>query len=255
MRITDKSIFSEYHALVGKNIPAWLEALGGEPQEADLTYQVRASAVYSSNIEGNTVDLNSFMNSIASKTNFKPGKEVDEIKDLVAAYELAKQHELTEKNFLTAHKTMSRTLLIKDKRDRYRTERMGVFDHSGMVYLAVEPGKVKAEMKLLFEDISQLLKTPLTPEAAFYHASLLHLRLAHIHPFWDGNGRMARLLEKWLLSNTLNGRAWAFPSEKYYKEHLADYYRNIRLGMDFYDLDYGKSLPFLAMLPACMVTQ
>ncbi|MBI5913996.1 MAG: Fic family protein [Bacteroidetes bacterium] len=240
---------------MGNQIPAWLAALGSEPAEADLTYLVQASAVYSSNIEGNTVDLNSFMNSIASKTKFKPGKEVDEIKDLVAAYEFAKQQELTEKNFLAAHKTMNRTLLIKDKQGTYRTERMGVFDHTGMVYLAVEPEKVKAEMKLLFEDIGQLLRRALTDEEAFYHASLLHLRLAHIHPFWDGNGRMARLLEKWLLSKTLNGRAWALPSEKYYKEHLADYYRNIRLGMDFYDLDYGKSLPFLAMLPACMMPQ
>ena len=129
---------------------------------------------------------------------------------------------------------------------------MGIFDDTGMVYLAVEPEKVKAEMKLLFQGIAQRSKTPLTPEAAFYHASLLHLRLAHIHPFWDGNGRMARLLEKWLLSKTLNGRAWALPAEKFYKEHLADYYRNIRLGMDFYELDYGKCLPFLAMLPTCM---
>jgi hypothetical protein len=31
----------------------------------------------------------------------------------------------------------------------------------------------------------------------FYFASLIYLRFAHIHPFRNGNGRAARLLDKW----------------------------------------------------------
>jgi Fic family protein len=32
---------------------------------------------------------------------------------------------------------------------------------------------------------------------------LIHLRLAQIHPFRDGNGRAARLIEKWFVAEKL----------------------------------------------------
>lgn len=82
----------------------------------------------------------------------------------------------------------------------------------------------------------------------FYHAALIHLKFVHIHPLWDGNGRSARLLEKWLLSHSLNSRAWKIQSEKYYKEHLEEYYQTINLGVNYYELDYDKCLPFLLLL-------
>ncbi|MDP6909884.1 MAG: Fic family protein, partial [Flavobacteriales bacterium] len=197
---------------------------------------------------GNSVDLNSFMNSRMGERLFKPQNEIKEIEDLVDAYEFAHENELNEKNLLTAHGILSRTLLIQDKQGIYRNDRMGVFDGSGMVYLAIEPQFVEEKMKQLFEDIATLLTKSSGIEEWFYYASLIHLKFAHIHPFWDGNGRTARLLEKWFLSENLNGRAWKIQSEKYYKEHLSEYYSNINLGVDYYDLNYDKCIPFLLML-------
>ena len=126
---------------------------------------------------------------------------------------------------------------------------MGVFDNSGLVYMAIEDQFVGEKMKELFSDINILMANKLEIVEAFYHASLLHLKFAHIHPFWDGNGRAARLLEKWFLSEVINGRTWKIQSEKYYKEHLADYYENINLGVNYYELNYDKCMPFLLMLP------
>lgn len=76
-----------------------------------------------------------------------------------------------------------------------------------------------------------------------------NLKFVHIHPFWDGNGRSARLLEKWFLSKQINGRAWKIQSEKYYKEHLANYYDTINLGVNYYELNYDNCIPFLMLLP------
>ncbi|MCB9337871.1 MAG: Fic family protein [Lewinellaceae bacterium] len=249
MRIVEKTYFEQYQKEIGHQIPALLEAFDVSNSSVDVAYRMQASAVFSSNIEGNSVDLNSYMNSITAKENFKSGKEVQEIEDLVRAYQFCLAHPLNEKNFLKTHQIMGKSLLAKGKQGIYRNDRMGVFDSGGLVYLAIEPEKVADAMKEFFRDISTLLKADSTWEEDFYHAALIHLKLAHIHPFWDGNGRMARLLEKWFLSQKINGRAWAIQSEKFYKDHLSDYYKNINLGVNYYELDYTKCLAFLKMLP------
>lgn len=248
MRVTDKTYLPKYQEAIGTDLQALFGSIDLSDESADLDYRIKTSAVFSSNIEGNTVDLNSFMNSITAARPFKPGKEIREIQDLVKAYEFAKANDLNEKNLLKAHKILGDTILIKDKRGKYRTDKMGVFDSTGLVYLAVEPQFVPEKMAGLMADIGELLRKDLSMAELFYHASLIHLVFVHIHPFWDGNGRTARLLEKWFLSTKLNSRAWKIQSEKYYKEHLSAYYEAINLGFNYYDLDYAKCIPFLCLL-------
>ncbi len=115
--------------------------------------------------------------------------------------------------------------------------------------MAVEAEYVASIMQDFFLEISELLSTALTLEETFYFASFIHLRFAYIHPFRDGNGRTARLLEKWFLAQKLGIAFWNLPAEKYYKEHRPEYYKNIDLGVNFYELNYDKCLPFLWMLP------
>ncbi len=249
MRIIDEKYFRQYQKAVGHQIKGWLDNIDFSDRKISLGYNTKASAVYSSNIEGNTVDVNSFMNSMLAGQSFKPQKEIQEIEELIKAYEFAQSNSLNEKNLLVAHKILSNTLLIKDKQGVYRTGRMGVFDNFGLVYLAIEPEYVHREMELLFKDIAYLIQSTLGIEQIFYHASLIHLKFVHIHPFWDGNGRSARLLEKWFLAEKINGRAWKLQSEKNYKDHQGDYYNNINLGVNFYELDYSKCIDFLKMLP------
>jgi hypothetical protein len=46
--------------------------------------------------------------------------------------------------------------------------------------------------------------------------------------------------------------AWLIPSEAHYKERLADYYLNIKLGPNYHLLDYDRRVPFLTMLPPAL---
>ena len=161
---------------------------------------------------------------------------------------------LTETNLLKCHEIFSETLLIKSKRGRYRIEQVEVFGSSGISYLALEPELVEKEIKLFFMGISELLDTQLTAEEVFYFASFIHLRFAHIHPFRDGNGRAARLLEKWFVSEKLGQDFWKIPSEEYYKVNQQEYYKTISLGVNFHELNYNKCLGFLKMLPNCLRT-
>jgi len=252
MRITDKKYFEKYLTTTGNKIPLLIEKYDFSDSNGGFDYLTKSSAVYSSNIEGNSIDLNSFMNYELSKGKFKIGKEIEEIENLIIAYELAQKNDLTENNLLTCHKILSETLLIKSKRGKYRIEQVGVFGKLGMAYLAVEPEFVEKEMKILFNDILELLDKSLTQQEVFYFASLIHLRFVHIHPFRDGNGRAARLLEKWFISKKLGKDFWKIPSEEHYKLNQKEYYNAINLGVNFYELDYDKCLSFLELLPDCL---
>lgn len=69
-----------------------------------------------------------------------------------------------------------------------------------------------------------------------------------IHPFQDGNGRAARLIEKWFLIEKPGEKATSVQLEKNYYKRLVDYFSNIRkIGLEYEDLDYSKSLDFLSM--------
>lgn len=98
-----------------------------------------------------------------------------------------------------------------------------------------------------------MLNGELKVEEAFY-ASLIHLVFVKIHPFNDGNGRTARLLEKWFLASQLGEKAGYIPSELYYYNSLKAYYLNLaRIGLFYEQLKYQKGIPFLLMLPQSLI--
>jgi Fic family protein len=94
-----------------------------------------------------------------------------------------------------------------------------------------------------------LLKVHLTPTEVFYYAALIHLVFVNIHPFVDGNGRATRLIEKWFLSRKLGNNSWFITSEKNYWDNRKMYYKNLHIGVNYYEVKYELSIPFLLMLP------
>jgi Fic family protein len=247
--LTDK-YFGQYKEEVGTRLTDFHIK---SKRSVDFRYLLESSAVFSSNIEGNPIDLNSFMNVKSVKGGVRR-KELMEIYELIDAYTFARVNDLTEMNLLRAHGTLSQQFLIESKQGAYRDEREGVYDSGGLVYVAVEPEYVGREMKALFEDItSSLSSKTFNIEESFYFAAMIHLRFAQIHPFVDGNGRVARLLEKWFLASKLGQAAWWIASEQFYWENRPDYYQNINLGVNYYELDYNKCMPFLLMLPKATI--
>lgn len=116
--------------------------------------------------------------------------------------------------------------------------------------MAALPQIVPSEMELFYNDIKLLLFTKLNINEVLFYAAMIHLVFVKIHPWNDGNGRNARLLEKWFLAEKLGPKAWFIQSEKMYYNQHKTYYNNLRrLGLEYEHLNYLKALPFLLMLP------
>ena len=206
------------------------------------------SSVYSSKIEGEDIDFDSYFKHKFLKVKFKSDytKKAD---DLYSAYDFIDNHSLNLKNVQKAHSILSSKLLPKSQQGLIRTNPMFVINADDKIeYVAAEPVIIKQEIKKLFDDIKTLKSSELNSFEIFYYAALLHLVFVKIHPFQDGNGRTARLIEKWFLIEKIGQEATSVQLEKNYFKNLKAYYRNIRiLGLEYPDLDYRKSLDFLLM--------
>jgi Fic family protein len=250
MNVADQRYLKPWLKELSKLKPGqvWREFIASNELPA-MDFTNALSAVYSANIEGNPIDVNSYLASkFRGRTIQFKAKDRKEIENLESAYRFAQTHALNEKNFLVAHGMLAVTLLEKSSLEKYRDQMVYVYSRAGMEYAALEPEHVRSAMRQLFAEVKQLRGSTLNVARTFYHAALLHLVFVHIHPFMDGNGRAARLLEKWFLASKLGNKAWHVPSEMYYKENVVKYYQNIKLGLNFYTLDYDRCVPFLTML-------
>ncbi len=206
------------------------------------------SSVYSSKIEGEDIDFDSYFKHKFLNIKFKPDytRKAD---DLYAAYDFIDNHKLNLKNVQKAYSILSSKLLPKSQQGLIRTNPMFVINSDDKIeYVAAKPEIVKSELEKLFRDIELLIKKELNPFEIFYYASLIHLVFVKIHPFQDGNGRTARLMEKWFLIEKIGQKATSIQLEKNYYLRINDYYSNIKkLGLEYEELDYSKSLDFLLM--------
>ena len=243
-------LLNDYLQQVDKSISLSFQNLKDSELSVNaFSFYTSVSAVFSSKIEGEDIELDSFIKHKKWGVKFLPD-HTQKIDDLYEAYLFAQKTTLNAEAITQVHVLLTQHILQKAYRGKIRTGNMFVTTTDGKIeYVACPPAMVKTELDKLYNDLDLLLAANLSFEEVFYFASLIHLVFVKIHPFDDGNGRTARLLEKWFLAQKLGEQAWFIKSEKYYYDHHQTYYKNIRLmGLEFELLDYGKVMPFLLTL-------
>ena len=197
------------------------------------------SSVYSSKIEGENIDFDSFYKHKFLNIQYQPDytKKAD---DLYLAYEFIFKNKLNLENLQKAHSILSSNLLPKNQQGFIRNNPMFVINNDDRIEY----------------DIKKLQTAKLDDFEVFYYAAYIHLVFVKIHPFQDGNGRAARLIEKWFLIEQINDKATAVQLEKNYFKNLERYYSNIKkMGIEYETLDYSKALDFLVMTAKGLETQ
>jgi len=257
LKILSTSLLHGFLISIDFDLEETLASIEGDSVPVDyFKFYNSVSSVYSSKIEGENIDFDSYYKYKFLNVKYKADytKKSD---DLLLAYEFVLENDLNLKNVLKAHSILSSNLLPKTQRGLIRNNPMFVLNSDDRIeYVAAEPNIVKSELEKLFFDISTLLNDSLSLTETFYYAAYIHLVFVKIHPFQDGNGRTARLLEKWFLIEKLGKKIVSAELEKNYFKNLSDYYKNIRkLGLEYNGLDYSQSLDFLTMTISGLKTQ
>lgn len=172
-------------------------------------------------IEANSLSFNQVRDVINGKLVLGPQKEIQEVKNAYNAYQLITKFDpYSQKDLKQAHGIM--TYLTVDESGEYRKGNEGVFDGDVCVFVAPPPEMVCGLMDDLFNWMERN-KKEIHP---LILSSIFHYEFVFIHPFKDGNGRIARLWQNVLLSNWKDLFEYV-PIEFQIKKYQEDYYKAI----------------------------
>ena len=179
----------------------------------------RIKSIHSSlKIEANSLSLNQVRDVINGKLVLGEQREIQEVKNAYAAYEkISEIHPYSIKDLKKFHGIMTKYLLEESGCFRHGEE--GVFNGEECIFMAPPARLVPQLMTRLF-DWMEKAHTEVHP---LILSSVFHYEFVFIHPFADGNGRMARLWHTAILSK------WKpifeyIPIESQIEKFQSDYY-------------------------------
>ena len=156
----------------------------------------RIKSIHSSlKIEANSLSLGQVRDVINGKTVLGEQKEIQEVKNAYAAYELFSEiNPYSISDLKKLHGIMTKYVVAESGEFRRGSE--GVFKGEQCIFMAPSPKFVPE----LMEDLFCWMQESRDTVHPLILSSVFHYEFVFIHPFADGNGRMARLWHTILLS-------------------------------------------------------
>lgn len=208
-------------------LPIDVEVLASLRETARLT-----STHYSTQIEGNRLTRAQVEEAIAG-AHF-PGRERDEAEVRNYYRALSEVERLAQHSGSVVEQDIQRIHgLVQYGRSTpspYRDGQNVIRDSAtgGIVYLPPEARDVPGLMAELVEWVNRELDRRELPAPVV--AAIAHYQFATIHPYYDGNGRTARLLTTLILHRTGYGLKGIYSLEEHYVRDLAGYYAALAVG-------------------------
>ena len=217
--ITDKML--NYVSDIMKKIGEanYFESLNRYPE---LRRKTRIKSIHSSlAIENNQLSLFQVEDVINGKMVIGEQKDIQEVKNAYNAYdELDNINPYSVEDLKRLHGIM--TFLIEKESGKFRTHGEGVYDGDDLIFMCPPAKLVNTLMQQLFDWMNEAKKTvnPLILSSVF------HYEFVFIHPFGDGNGRMARLWQTAILTDWEEFFKY-MPIESMIKKNQNEYYKAI----------------------------
>ncbi|MCC6220488.1 MAG: Fic family protein [Deltaproteobacteria bacterium] len=186
-------------------------------------------------IEGNSLTEEQVTAILDGKRVIAPPREVQEVKNALAAYERFDTWNPTApKDLLEAHRILMTGLI--DEAGMYRHSGVGVMAGKKLIHLAPPANRVAHLMTDLFAWLASTDAHPLIASSVF------HYEFEFIHPFADGNGRIGRLWQSLILAHW-NPLFADVPVESQIYERQAEYYQALQASTRQTD-----SAPFISFM-------
>lgn len=156
----------------------------------------RIKSIHSSlKIEANSLTLGQVRDVINGKTVLGEQKEIQEVKNAYAAYErLSEIDPYNIRHLKQVHGIMTKYLV--EESGAFRLGEEGVFNGDQCIFMA-PPARIVPQ---LMEELFGWMKEAKNNVHPLILSSVFHYEFVFIHPFSDGNGRMARLWHTAILS-------------------------------------------------------
>lgn len=215
-----------------------LKVYGGLESKPQLRRNNRIRSIHASlMIEANSLSEGNIREILNNKEVIGPEKEILEVKNAFAAYELMEEvNPYSISDLKKIHSIMTHNIV--EESGCFRKGNEGVFAGDRGIFMAPPPEMVSPLITQLLAwlEKQQGVVHPLISSCIF------HYEFVFIHPFSDGNGRMARLWQNVILS------AWNpifryIPIESQIAKFQEDYYRAIGLSNA-----QGNSNPFIEFM-------
>lgn len=172
-------------------------------------------------IEANSLSLGQVRDIIDGKTVLGEPKEIQEVKNAFAAYERFSEIEPYSIESLKQFHGIMTQYLVPDSGEFRRGEE-GVFSGEKCIFMA-PPAKLISQ---LMDELFMWMKEAEKNVHPLILSSVFHYEFVFIHPFSDGNGRMARLWHTAILSNWKSIFRY-IPIESRIEEFQEEYYEAI----------------------------
>lgn len=189
------------------------------------------SAHYSTKIEGNILTLDQVKSLIDGRDIIAERRSIDEVKNYIKVLENIDSYTTDLTDILRIHGDISKRVLENPRAIGKLREIQNYVvketpeGHREIVYTPPPPGKVKPMMEELVAWIEKH-ETEIHP---VIQAGICHYAIAMIHPFEDGNGRVARVLATLILRKRGFDKRGIYAMDEYYVRNLGEYYGSLRV--------------------------
>lgn len=218
-KITNKVL--SYVASISEKIGK-LSAITNLESKPHLRRNNRIKSIHSSlKIEANSLTLGQVRDVINGKMVLGEQREIQEVKNAYTAYEKMKEINPYSINSLkTFHGIMTKYLI--EESGIFRSGEEGVFNGDECIFMCPPARFVNEQMEMLFKWMKESQETihPLILSSVF------HYEFVFIHPFADGNGRIARLWHTAILSKWKSIFEY-IPIESQIEKFQDEYYKAI----------------------------
>lgn len=190
---------------------------------------------YSTMIEGNKLNEKEIVKVIKGSKIKAKQRDEKEVLGYYAALEYV--HQIADKNPLlnekiiqTIHAIVMSSGNSKARPTKYRDGQNVIRDSGSgaIVYMPPEAKDVSMFMLEMTDWINKELSKQDLPLPII--AAIAHYQFATIHPYYDGNGRTARLLTTLILHLSGYGLKGIYCLEEYYAKDLGSYYQALSIG-------------------------